>query len=402
MSMLKGKRVLLIITGGIAAFKALELVRLIRAMGADVRCVLTNSGSNFVTPLSLQALTGDKVYTELFSLTDESEMGHIQLSRDADVLVVAPATANLLARMRAGIADDLASTVLLATDKPVLVAPSMNVRMWEHPATIENMEVLQNRGVKILGPNEGDMACGEFGSGRMCEPSEILDAIVSFLSVKMPLKGKKALVTSGPTWEPIDPVRFIANRSSGKQGHAIALALSRLGAATTLITGPTNLPNPPGIRVVKIETAAEMLQACMDSLPVNIAICAAAVADWRVLKDSEQKLKKQVNDTNMTIELTQNPDILKMLSSAGLRRPNLVVGFAAETENLVENAINKLKHKGCDWIIANDVSSHTGTFGGECNTVHLITDSHSEEWPSMLKDHVATRLADRIAEEILL
>jgi phosphopantothenoylcysteine decarboxylase/phosphopantothenate--cysteine ligase len=218
----------------------------------------------------------------------------------------------------------------------------------------------------------------------------------------MPLKGKKALVTSGPTWEPIDPVRFIANRSSGKQGHAIALALSRLGAATTLITGPTNLPNPPGIRVIKIETATEMLEACMDSLPVNIAICAAAVADWRVLKDSEQKLKKQVNDANMTIELTQNPDILKMLSSAGSRRPNLVVGFAAETENLVENATNKLKHKGCDWIIANDVSYHTGTFGGESNSVHLITDSHSEEWPSMLKDHVATRLADRIAEEILL
>ena len=292
MSMLGNKRVLLIVTGGIAAFKALELVRLIRANGINVRVVLTESGSEFVTPLSIQALTEDKVYTELFSLTDESEMGHIQLSRDADLILVAPATANILAKMRAGISDDLASTVLLATDKPVLVAPSMNVRMWEHPATQENIDVLLQRGVKFLGPAEGEMACGEFGSGRMSEPVEIVQHVLNFLSFNKPLEGKTALVTSGPTLEPIDPVRFISNRSSGKQGHAIASILSRYGAKTTLVTGPTNLTDPPGVNTIKIETAADMLQACLDSLPADIAICAAAVADWHVVHSSEQKLKK--------------------------------------------------------------------------------------------------------------
>ena len=293
MSMLGNKRVLLIVTGGIAAFKALELVRLIRANGINVRVVLTESGSEFVTPLSIQALTEDKVYTELFSLTDESEMGHIQLSRDADLILVAPATANILAKMRAGISDDLASTVLLATDKPVLVAPSMNVRMWEHPATQENIDVLLQRGVKFLGPAEGEMACGEFGSGRMSEPVEIVQHVLNFLSFNKPLEGKTALVTSGPTLEPIDPVRFISNRSSGKQGYAIASVLSQYGVKTTLVTGPTNLTDPPGVNTIKIETAADMLQACLDSLPADIAICAAAVADWHVVHSSEQKLKKQ-------------------------------------------------------------------------------------------------------------
>ena len=317
MSMLGNKRVLLIVTGGIAAFKALELVRLIRANGINVRVVLTASGSEFVTPLSIQALTEDKVYTELFSLTDESEMGHIQLSRDADLILVAPATANILAKMRAGISDDLASTVLLATDKPVLVAPSMNVRMWEHPATQENIDVLLQRGVKFLGPAEGEMACGEFGSGRMSEPVEIVQHVLNFLSFNKALEGKTALVTSGPTLEPIDPVRFISNRSSGKQGYAIASILSQYGAKTTLVTGPTNLTDPPGVNTIKIETAADMLQACLDSLPVDIAICAAAVADWHVVCSSEQKLKKHYNSSIPNLKLNENPAWQAILDAKG-------------------------------------------------------------------------------------
>ncbi len=400
MSILDDKRILLVVTGGIAAFKALELVRLIKANGIHVRVVLTESGSKFVTPLSIQALTEDKVYTELFSLTDESEMGHIQLSRDADLILVAPATANILAKMRAGISDDLASTVLLATDKPVFVAPSMNVRMWEHAATQDNIGVLIKRGVEVLGPDVGAMACGEFGAGRMCEPAEIVQHVLSFLSLNKSLEGKTALVTSGPTLEPIDPVRFISNRSSGKQGYAMASALSKHGAKTTLVTGPTNLRDPSGVKVIKIETAADMLQACLDSLPADIAICAAAVADWRVVNNSEQKIKKRDSGSVSALELNENPDILKTLSQLHSNRPDLVVGFAAETENLINNAVKKRKNKGCDWILANDVSETTGTFGGENNLVHLITDKGSEEWPLMLKEDVAIRLVEKIVKEI--
>ena len=400
MSILDDKRILLVVTGGIAAFKALELVRLIKANGINVRVVLTESGSKFVTPLSIQALTEDKVYTELFSLTDESEMGHIQLSRDADLILVAPATANILAKMRAGISDDLASTVLLATDKPVLVAPSMNVRMWEHAATQDNIGVLIKRGVEVLGPDVGAMACGEFGAGRMCEPAEIVQHVLSFLSLNKSLEGKTALVTSGPTLEPIDPVRFISNRSSGKQGYAMASALSKHGAKTTLVTGPTNLRDPLGVKVIKIETAADMLQACLDSLPADIAICAAAVADWHVVNNSEQKIKKRDTGSVSILELNENPDILKTLSQLDSNRPDLVVGFAAETENLLNNAVKKRKNKGCDWILANDVSESTGTFGGENNLVHLITDKGHEEWPLMLKEDVAIRLVEKIVKEI--
>ena len=397
---LEGKRILLIVTGGIAAFKGLELVRLIKAHGSEVRVILTASGSNFVSQLSLQAITEDKVYTDLFSLTDESEMGHIQLSRNADLILVAPATANLLAKMRAGIADDLASTVLLATDKPVLIAPSMNVRMWEHPATQENIVTLIKRGVTVLGPTEGEMACGEFGAGRMLEPPKIVEQLVNHLYTNRALLGSTVLVTAGPTLEPIDPVRFISNRSSGKQGYSIASVLSRLGAKTTLVTGPTDLADPPGVNVIKIETAIDMMQACLDSLPADIAICAAAVADWRVTNNSPEKIKKQNNSTTVSLELNENPDILKTLSQLGSNRPNLVIGFAAETENLLENAMRKRKNKGCDWILANDVSTSTGIFGGESNLVHFITNYGSEEWPSMLKENVAMRLAERIIAEI--
>lgn len=399
--MLRDKRILLIVAGGIAAFKSLQLIRLLRARGARVRAVLTKAGTEFVTPLSLQALTENKVYGDLFSLTDESEMGHIQLSRDADLLVVVPATANLLAKMRAGIADDLASTVLLATDKPVMVAPAMNVRMWLHPATAENIAVLRDRGVTVVGPSEGDMACGEFGPGRMVEPEEIVTAIERALATGSanvgPLSGRSALVTSGPTFEAIDPVRYIANRSSGKQGHAIATALARLGATTTLVTGPTRLADPADVRTVHIESAREMLEACTSALPLDIAVCAAAVSDWRVAREAGQKLKKDGNAGPPALELTENPDILATLSAAGDVRPGLVVGFAAETETVVEHATAKRLRKGCDWIVANDVSPETGTFGGDENTVHLVTEAGAEPWPKMGKDAVAARLAERIA-----
>ncbi|MDE0807976.1 MAG: bifunctional phosphopantothenoylcysteine decarboxylase/phosphopantothenate--cysteine ligase CoaBC [Alphaproteobacteria bacterium] len=396
--MLRGKLILLIVAGGIAAFKSLELVRRLRAQGALVRAVLTEAGAEFVTPLSLQALTEDKVYRDLFSLTDESEMGHIQLSRDADLLVVVPATANLLAKMRGGICDDLASTVLLATDKPVLVAPAMNVRMWLHPATMENMAVLSGRGVTVIGPTEGDMACGEFGPGRMAEPEEIVDAIQRVLGKAGPLSGRSALVTSGPTHESIDPVRYIANRSSGKQGHAIATALTALGATTTLVTGPTRLDDPVGVRTLHIKSACQMLEACTAALPVDIAVCAAAVADWRVVRVAGQKLKKESNAGPPAIELAENPDILATLAAADTTRPGLVVGFAAETENVVALATAKRTRKGCDWIVANDVSPETGTFGGDENTVHLVTETGSEDWPRMGKDAVAARLAERISQ----
>ncbi|ANC92514.1 bifunctional phosphopantothenoylcysteine decarboxylase/phosphopantothenate--cysteine ligase CoaBC [Azospirillum humicireducens] len=397
-AILAGKRVLLVVAGGIAAYKSLDLIRRLRERGAAVRAVLTEAGARFVTPLSVQALTEDTVYQDLWSLTDESEMGHIRLSREADLLVVAPATANLLARMAAGMADDLAATVLLATDKPVLVAPAMNVRMWQHAATRANMALLESRGVRRIGPNEGVMACNEYGPGRMAEPMEIVDAIAAIFAedAHRPLAGRRAIVTSGPTHEPIDPVRYIANRSSGKQGHAIAAALAKLGAAVTLVSGPTRLPDPPGCSVAHIETAREMLAACEAALPADIAVCAAAVADWRVDTESDRKLKKDGGGPP-ALALTENPDILATLSRPGKRRPALVVGFAAETGDVLAYATAKRTRKGCDWIVANDVSPGTGTFGGSDNTVHLIRADGVESWPTMPKDAVAARLAEAVA-----
>ena len=394
--MLTGKRVLIVIAGGIAAYKVLEVIRRLREHGIAARCVLTAAGAAFVTPLSLAALSEDKVYQDLFSLTDEHEMGHIRLSREADLLLVAPATANILARMAAGLADDLATTLLLATDKPVLAAPAMNVRMWEHPATRQNLDTLRRRGVRFVGPNTGDMACGEWGPGRMAEPDEIVAAVERLLGRDQSLAGRRALVTSGPTHEPIDPVRYIANRSSGKQGHAIAEALGALGAATTLVTGPTREPDPPGVTVVAVETAAEMLAACTAALPVDVAVFAAAVGDWRVAAVADQKLKKESGTTPPTLTLAENPDILATVA-AGDDRPRLVVGFAAETSEVVDNAALKRRRKGCDWIVANDVSATTGTFGGDCNTVHLISEAGVESWSPMTKHAVAERLAERIA-----
>jgi len=397
---LAGKKILMIVCGGIAAYKALELIRLLRKAACGVSCVLTRSGAQFVTPLSLQALSEQRVYTDLFSLTDESEMGHIQLSRAADLVVVAPATADILARMAAGGADDLASTLLLATDKRVLVAPAMNVRMWQHPATQANMALLAARGIAVVGPDEGVMACNEFGPGRLAEPAAIVAAITALLTRPTPLAGIHALVTSGPTHEPIDPVRYIANRSSGRQGHAIAGALAELGAAVILVSGPVAIPDPPGVRVRRVETAAEMLAACEAALPADVAVCAAAVADWRVANSSDRKIKKRSDSAPPSLELVQNPDILARLASPGPARPRLVVGFAAETDGLRENAAAKLARKGCDWIVANDVSPSTGIMGGTENAVHLVTASGIEAWPRLSKDEVARRLAARIAAEI--
>ena len=393
--MLHGKRVLLIVSGGIAAYKSLDLIRRLRERGADVRCILTAGGAHFVTPLSLAALSEDTVFTDLFSLTTESEMGHIRLSREADLLVVAPATADILAKMAHGRADDLATTALLATDKPVLIAPAMNVRMWNHAATQDNLRTLEARGVLRVGPVEGNMACGEYGPGRMSDVMEIVAAIESFFADRSPLAGKRALVTSGPTHEPIDPVRYIANRASGKQGHAIAAALARAGAATTLVTGPTHEPDPAGVAVVRIESAAEMLAACKAALPADVAVFAAAVSDWRIAAQAGQKIKKSAG-VPPKLELAENPDILATLAAPGNLRPRLVIGFAAETEKVIENAKAKLKKKGCDWIVANDVSPDTGTFGGTDNTVHLVTGKGVEDWPPMSKTDVAARLIERI------
>ncbi len=398
---LSGKRILLVISGGIAAFKALELIRLLRRQGCGVTCVLTDNGGQFVTPLSLQALSESKVYTDLFSLTDESEMGHIQLSRAADLLVVAPATANILAKMAGGLADDLASTVLLATDKPVLVAPAMNVRMWLHPATRANMATLKQRGVHVVEPTEGAMACNEFGPGRLAEPPEIVAAIEALLApAAKPLAGRHALVTSGPTHEPIDPVRYIANRSSGKQGHAIAAALAALGARVTLVAGPVSVPDPVGVTVRRVETAAEMLDACQSALPADIAVFAAAVADWRVQQAATGKIKKQPGAAPPALALTPNPDILATIAAAGPLRPRLVVGFAAETDDLMANAQGKLTRKNADWIVANDVSPETGIMGGAENAVHIVSAAGIETWPRLAKDDVARRLAQRIAEAL--
>ncbi len=397
--MLDGKRILLVVAGGIAAYKTLELIRRLRERGAGVRAVLTRAGAEFVTPLSLAALTGDKVYGELFDLTDEAEMGHIQLSRDADLLVVAPATADIMAKLASGRADDLASTALLATDKPVLMAPAMNVRMWEHPATRDNHATLRRRGTLFVGPNQGDMACGEYGFGRMAEPEEILAAIAGHFAAAGRLAGRRALVTSGPTFEPLDPVRFLGNRSSGRQGHAIAEALAAAGAETTLVTGPVALPDPPGVATVHVETAEEMLAACRAALPAEVAVCAAAVADWRPARKAEQKLKKDGGGAP-PVALVANPDILASLAAAGPQRPALVVGFAAETENLEAHARAKLAKKGCDWILANDVSPQTGTFGGAETTLYLIGPDGSEPWPKMSKREAGRRLVDRIAERL--
>ncbi len=395
--MLSGKRLLLIVSGGIAAYKSLDLVRRLKERGVELRCILTAGGAQFVTPLSLSSLSGEKVYEELFSLTDESEMGHIRLARDADLIVVVPASADFLAKMAGGLAGDLASAVLLASDRPVLVAPAMNVTMWNHAATRRNMALLEERGVARVGPEAGDLACGEVGEGRMAEVPDIMAAIEEILAPHTSLCGRRALVTSGPTHEPIDPVRYIANRSSGKQGHAIAAALARMGAETTLVSGPTNQPDPQGVDVLRVETAIQMFATCQSALPVDAAVCAAAVGDWKVNGLAASKLKKSAGAPPV-LALSENPDILASLSQAGNLRPALVVGFAAETENVAERAAAKRQAKGCDWILANDVSSHTSTFGGDDNTVQLIYDKGAEDWPAMTKSQVAERLARRIAD----
>ena len=398
--MLHGRRILLIISGGIAAYKSLELIRRLRDQGVAVRCVMTEAARQFVSPLSVAALSEDKVYGELWSLTDESEMGHIRLSREADLVVVAPATADLIARMAAGLADDLAATTLLASDKPVLIAPAMNAMMWAHPATQANIATLMARGVGRVGPAAGDLACGEVGFGRMSEPAEILAAITRALSKDQRLGGRRALVTSGPTREPIDPVRYISNHSSGKQGHAIAAALAALGAETVLVSGPTGEPTPAGVKLVMVETAAEMLAASEAALPVDVAVMAAAVSDWRIDGASVQKLKKDGKGSPV-LRLVENPDILASLARRGNDRPKLVVGFAAETEDVVANARAKRIRKGCDWILANDVSPGTGTFGGERNTIHLVDEDGVEDWPVMTKHEVAERLVARIAATLV-
>ena len=400
--MLADKRILLIIGGGIAAYKGLDLIRRLAERGAAVRVILTDGGSEFVTPLSVASLTGEKVYQNLFDLTDEAEMGHIQLSRDADLLVVAPATADLMAKMAAGLANDLATTALLATDKPVLLAPAMNVAMWTHAATRRNLAQLKEDGIAFVGPNEGDMACGEYGPGRMAEPLEIVAAIEEQLGATVeaaskPLSGKRVVITAGPTHEPIDPVRYIANRSSGKQGYALAKAVTALGAETVLISGPVTLPDPAGTQVVRVETAQEMLAACQKALPADVAICAAAVADWRAGKQTQSKIKKTDNGPP-ALTLEENPDILKTIAALKEDRPDLVIGFAAETDDVVAHARAKRKRKKCDWIVANDVSPETGVMGGDNNTVHLIQKNKIEDWAPMSKDQVATKLAQCIAD----
>jgi phosphopantothenoylcysteine decarboxylase/phosphopantothenate--cysteine ligase len=393
------KRILLIVGGGIAAYKALELVRLARKAGLAVRPVLTRAGAEFVTPLSLAALAEDKVYSELFSLTDEAEMGHIELSRSADLVVVAPATADLMAKAAAGLASDLATTTLLATDKPVLMAPAMNVRMWEHPATQRNLETLRADGVLFVGPDEGPMACGEYGEGRMAEPAAILAAIEAALAVDAirPLAGRRVIVTAGPTAEPIDPVRVITNRSSGKQGFAIAGALAALGAEVTLVAGPVSQATPPGVRRIDVETAREMLAASEAALPADVAVCVAAVADWRPQAQGTRKIKKG-EDGPPPIALVENPDILATLAKSA-RRPRLVIGFAAETHDVEEHARAKLARKGCDWIVANDVSL-PGVMGGDDNTVTIVSAKGVERWDRLAKGAVARKLAERIAEEL--
>ena len=407
MAGLSGKRVLLVIGGGVAAYKTLDLIRRLRERGASVRGVLTRAGEQFVTPLSVASLSGAKVHQDLFSLTDEAEMGHIELSRDADLVVVAPATADLMAKLAHGLANDLASTLLLATDKKILLAPSMNLRMWLHPATQRNVALLKGDGVLFTGPDVGEMACGEYGPGRMSEPLAIVAAIEEALDHDTalplpagvgrpqpsgPLSGKRVLITSGPTHEPIDPVRYIANRSSGKQGHAIARAAAAAGAQVTLVSGPVTLADPQGVSTVHVETAREMRQAVEAALPADIFIAAAAVADWRAEGEAREKIKKGAKGPPV-LALVENPDILATVSQMKKGRPPLVVGFAAETEKVVDHAKAKLARKGCDLIVANDVSPASGVMGGERNCVHLVTAKGVESWPEMDKDEVARRLA---------
>ena len=404
---MRGKSILLIIGGGIAAYKSLELVRRLAERGVKSRAILTRAGAEFVTPLSLSALTGEKVFSDLFSLTDEAEMGHIELSRSADLVVVAPATADLMAKMANGLANDLASTTLLATDKPVLMAPAMNVRMWESASVRRNRATLEKDGVLFAGPNDGEMACGEYGPGRMAEPLEIVAAIELALAVKGPLAGLTALVTAGPTREPVDPVRFLANHSSGKQGYAIAEALARAGAQTTLISGPVTLAPPNGVRLQRVTTAREMLAACEAALPADVLVMAAAVADWRPDIVANSKIKKSAANLSHErvvplIKLVENPDILASIAQSA-QRPRLLIGFAAETDDVVANAVAKRARKGADWIIANDVSSNDigeSVMGGERNRIHLISESGTEDWPEMTKTEVGTRLAARIAEKL--
>jgi len=391
------KSILLIIGGGIAAYKCLELIRLLKARQIGVRVIMTRAAEEFVTPLSVASLSGEKVFSDLFSLTDETEMGHIELSRSADLVVVAPATADLMAKMANGMAGDLATTALLATDKPVLIAPAMNVRMWEHAATKRNLATLKADGIHIIGPNEGDMACGEFGFGRMAEPLEIVASIEKRLGPDAkPLVGKHVLITAGPTREPIDPVRYISNHSSGKQGYALAEAALAMGAEVTLVSGPVDLKTPYGVKLVKVETADQMLAACTPYKNMDLAICAAAVADWKVENPASQKLKKNDRATPPSLLFAANPDILKTLSNAKSGRAKLVVGFAAETENVIANAQEKLRRKGCDLIIANDVSA--GVFGTEKNKVHVVTAKNVETWPELSKSEVAQRILNLCAK----
>ncbi|WP_426231029.1 bifunctional phosphopantothenoylcysteine decarboxylase/phosphopantothenate--cysteine ligase CoaBC [Pararhizobium sp. DWP3-4] len=395
---LQAKRILLIISGGIAAYKSLDLIRRLRERGASVRPVMTAGAQAFVTPLAVGALAADKVFTELFSREDEQDVGHIRLARDCDLIVIAPATADLMAKMANGLADDLASTILLATDKPVLVAPAMNPKMWSHAATRRNHATLVADGIRFIGPASGEMAeSGEKGEGRMAEPLDIAAAAEALLDTgPKPLAGKKVIVTSGPTHEPIDPVRYIANRSSGKQGHAIAAELARLGADVTLVSGPVTIPDPKGVKVVHVERAEEMRDAVIGALPADIAVMVAAVADWRVATASGNKIKKQPGEAPPPLMLTENPDILKTIGHYA-KRPKLVVGFAAETQNVAENGRSKLERKGADYILANDVSPHTGIMGGDRNTVKVIGKSGDEDWPEMDKQAVAERLGTLIA-----
>jgi phosphopantothenoylcysteine decarboxylase/phosphopantothenate--cysteine ligase len=395
----EGKRILLVIGGGIAAYKALDLIRRLKERGAAVRCILTEGAQKFVTPLAAAALAGSRAHTDLFDREDEADIGHIRLARDADAVVVAPATANLMARMAQGHADDLASTVLLATTLPILIAPAMNVRMWAHPAMQRNLAALKGDGVSVVGPNEGAMAEAESGPGRMAEPLEIVAALERLLGkpARGLLAGKRVLVTSGPTHEAIDPVRYIANRSSGRQGHAIAQAAAEAGAKVTLVSGPVAIPDPPGVTTVHVESAREMLAAVEKALPADIAVFAAAVADWRTADAATEKMKKDGKGLP-TLTLTENPDILATIARLdGGRRPPLVVGFAAETEKVIEHARQKLARKGCDLIVANDVAPATGVMGGTRNTVHLVTRNDVETWPTMDKDEVARRLVGRLA-----
>jgi phosphopantothenoylcysteine decarboxylase/phosphopantothenate--cysteine ligase len=397
--MLSGKKILLIIGGGIAAYKSLGLIRRLRDAGATVTPVLTRAAEEFVTPLSTSALAAQKVYRDLFDLTDEAEMGHIELSRAADLVVVAPATADLMAKMANGMANDLASTLLMATDKPVLIAPAMNVRMWQHPATQRNLAVLQRDGILVVGPDDGNMACGEFGPGRMSEVPDIIGAASAALA-RGPLAGKHIIVTSGPTHEPIDPVRYIANRSSGAQGTALAVALRDLGANVSFVTGPATVPRPNGVKIIEVQTAAQMHTAVRDALPADAAVFAAAVADWHVLNATDAKIKKSADGALPSLSFAENPDILATVSQLSTGRPPLVVGFAAETSDVVDNAKGKLVRKGCDWIVANDVSLQTGIMGGTENKIHLVTANGVEDWPRLTKVETARRLAVRIADTL--